>query len=360
MKILKIIFVILMMATLAACSSSSGSRKVDYQSARSSSDLEVPPDLSSLTPSQQESDANTYTGYTAEQIIKGPAGTAVLPTFAKVSLNRAGRQRWLVVNADAAKTWSQVREFVFGMGLAIARENKATGVIETDWAENRAGLSAGGMISRMLKSFRDTGLRDKYRIRIEEGKVRGTTDVYLTHQGMEEVVSSGGGVEITQTIWQRRPSDAELEAELLRLLMIHLGVEDVKARSLLTAGSGRTRATLVFDDNDIAELILVDDFGSAWRRVGKALDKMDAKIENKNRGTGIFTVAIKDIETSKKKPGFISRMFGGKKKQARTYRLRVSAAGKGSELALLNVKKDQSIDSPDGKRFMKSLFEELR
>ncbi len=350
----------LLVASVAACSSLTGGRKVNYKSAKARSGLEVPPDLSSLPPSQRESGINTFTGFTAEQSVKGIAMTAVLPTFAKVRLQRSGSQRWLEVDAEPEKIWPQLREFVFGMGLAIARDNKTTGVIETDWAENRAGLSSGGMVARFFSSFKDTGLRDKYRIRIEEGTAKGTTDIYLTHQGMEEVVTSGGGDAIVQTLWQRRPSDPELEAELLRLLMIHLGVEDVKARSLLTAGIGRARARLVFDDKDVAHLQLVDNFGSAWRRVGKALDKLDAKIESNSRVNGIYTVAVTDAERDKKKPGMFSRMFGRDKKQAQQYRLRVSAATIGSEVQLLKVKKDRRISTLDGKRFMKSLFEELR
>ncbi len=350
----------LLVASVAGCSSITGGRKVDYKSAKARSGLQVPPDLNSLPPSQRESGINTYSGFTAEQSVKGIAMTAVLPTFAKVRLKRVGGQRWLEVDADPEKVWPQLREFVFGMGLAIVRDNKTTGVIETDWAENRAGLAAGGMFAKLFSTFKDTGLRDKYRLRIEEGTENGTTAIYLTHQGLEEVVTSGGGDAIVQTLWQRRTSDPELEAEMLRLLMIHLGVEDVKARSLLTAGIGRARARLAFDDKDVAHMQLVDNFGSAWRRVGKALDKLDAKIKSNDRIKGIYTVAVKDAEFDKKKPGFLSRMFGGNEKQAQQYRLRVSAATIGSEVQLLKVKKDHRISTVDGKRFMKSLFEELR
>jgi len=360
LKIYKIIFIVLVSASVSACSSITGGRKIDYKSAKSSSGLEVPPDLSSLRPSQRESGVNTYSGYMAEQFVIGSATNAVLPKFAKVRLKRSGRQRWLEVDTSPEKLWPQLREFVFGLGLAIGRESKTTGVIETDWAENRAGQSSGGWFSKLFSSFRDTGLRDKYRIRIEEGKTRGKTEVYLTHQGLEEVITSGGGDAIVQTLWQRRPSDPGIEAEMLRLLMVHLGVEDVKARSMLTAGIGRARATLEFGNNDVAQMQLTDNFGNAWRRVGRALDKLGVKIENKDRGNGLYSVAVSDIKTRKKKPGFFSKMFGGGKKKARQYRLRIVAARKGSEVQLLAAKKDRRISNKDGRRFMKSLFEELR
>ncbi|MFV1996983.1 MAG: outer membrane protein assembly factor BamC [Acidiferrobacterales bacterium] len=360
MKIIKVALLVLVAVSVTACSSLTGGRKVDYKSAKQYSRLEIPPDLSSIPPSQQDSGINTYSGYSAEQIAKGPTHTSVLPSFNKVRIKRSGAQRWLVVDVTPQSLWPQLREFVFGLGLAIGRENKTTGVIETDWAENRAGQSSGGWFSKIFSSLRDTGLRDKYRIRIEKGVKRGTTEIYLTHQGLEEVVASGGGADIVQTVWQRRPSDPDLEAEMLRLLMVHLGVEDAKARSLLTGGIGRARATLQFDDKGVAQMMLTDNFGSAWRRVGKALDKVGAKIENKDRSKGIFAIVVTELDAGKKEPGFFSKMFGRDKKNGRPYRVRVSAEKTGSEVQLLDVKKDRRIDNADGKRFMKSLFEELR
>lgn len=358
MKILKIIFVVLLLASLAACSSITGGRKIEYKSASSRSELEIPPDLTSLPSSQSGADAATFSGYSAGKVMYPGAGR-VLPTYKTVTLKRFNGQRWLVVNEKPEKVWPQLREFVFWMGLSIARENKVTGVIETDWAENRAGLSRGGWATKLFNKFRDSGLRDKYRLRIEEGRKSGTSEIYLTHQGLEEIITSGGGDAIEITRWQRRRSDLELEAEMLRLLMNHLGVKDAKARSMLLAGVGRARVTLEFDVRDVAHMRLTDDFGSAWRRVNSALNRVGAKIEEKNRNTGMITVAMVSAKTGKK-PGFVSRMFGRDKKQAQKYRLRVSAAKKGSEVKLLHAKKDRQISSTDGKRFMKSLFEELR
>lgn len=360
MKIFKFVLLVLVAVSVTSCSSLKGGRTVDYKSARQYSNLEVPPDLSSLPPSQRDSGINTYTGYSAEQIVKGPALTAVLPTFDKVRLKRSGGQRWLVVGEPPKKLWPQLREFVFGLGLAIARDNKATGVIETDWAENRAGSSSGGWFSKLFSTFRDTGLRDKYRIRIEEGPKKGTTEIFLTHQGLEEVVSSGGGDDIVQTVWQRRPSDPDLEAELLRLLMIHLGVEDAKARSLLTEGIGRVRAALVIDNNNIAHMRLTDNFGSAWRRVGKALDKLNANVQKRDRVNGIYSFSKSDLKDGEEKPGFLSRLFGADDKPQKQYRLFVKAASNGTDVELMEGKKDRPIDSNEGKRFMKSLLEELR
>jgi len=335
-------------------------RKVDYKSAATRSTLEVPPDLTSLPSGQLGSGVTTYSGYAAEQNVTKSGSADVLPTFSKVTLERDGNARWLVVSENADTLWPQLREFLFGLGLSIARENRATGMIETGWAENKAGMPSGGWFAKAFSFFRDTGVRDRYRIRVEEGTSRGSTRVYLSHQGLIEVVAAGGQQDIVQTVWQPRDPDTELEAEMLRLLMVHLGVEDVKARSMLTAGVGRARASLEFDSNDVAQMRTTDPFGSAWQRVGKALDRMGVEVTSKDRNKGVYAIAVIRDEDKGKKPGFFSRMMGKTEIKPTPYRIRIVALKQGTEVQLLEEKKDTRVSTTAGKNFMKQLHEALR
>ena len=357
---LKPALVLLLVLSITACSSMTSGRKVDYKSAASRDTLEVPPDLTRLPSGQLGSGVTTYSGYAAGQNVKPSGGVSVLPTFSKVRLERDGNQRWLVVSGKADQVWPQLREFIFGVGLSIARENRATGVIETDWAENKAGMSSGGWFAKAFSIFRDTGVRDRYRVRVEEGTQRGTTRVYLSHQGLIEVVASGGGDQIVQTVWQPREPDTELEAEMLRLLMVHLGVEDAKARSMLTAGIGRARASLEFDADDVPQLRTTDPFSSAWRRVGKALDRMGVEVTSKDQNKGIYAIAVTRDEDKDKKPGFFARMMGKTEIAPTPYRLKIVSRTQGTEIQLLDSKKDQPVTTPDSKVFVKALHEALR
>lgn len=357
----KTVSIVLLAALVASCSSVTGGRKVDYKTAAVTDTLEVPPDLTSLPESRANSGITTYTGYTAARNIEQPSSGAVLPTFPKVEVKREAGERWLVVHEKPEKVWPQLREFVFSMGLSISRENRATGMIETNWAENRAAKARGGFLSNLFNWFRDTGVRDRYRIRIEKAPGSQNTEVYLTHQGLIEVVASGGGENIVQTMWQPSPPDKELETEMLRLLMLHLGVEDAKARSMLTGGSlGQARASLEFDQNDVADLRTNDPFSSAWRRVGKALDRMGVEIKEKDRNKGIYTIAVSKPEDKDKKPGFFARMMGKETIEPDIYRLQVASIQQGSQIRLLESKKDRPVTTPDGKGFMKKLHEALR
>ena len=356
----KTVFIVLLTALVASCSSVTGGRKVDYKTAAVTDTLEVPPDLTSLPESRANSGITTYTGYAAAQNIEQPSSGAVLPTFAKVEVKREAGERWLLIHETPDKVWPRLREFVFSMGLSISRENRATGMIETNWAENRAARARGGFFSSLFNWFRDTGVRDRYRIRIEKAPGSQNTEVYLTHQGLIEVVASGGGENIVQTMWQPSGTDKELEREMLRLLMLHLGVEDAKARGMLTGGLGQARASLEFDENDIADLRTNDPFSSAWRRVGKALDRMGVETKEKDRNKGIYTIAVSKPEDKDKKPGLFARMMGKETIEPDVYRLKVESIQQGTQIRLLESKKDRPVTTPDGKVFMKKLHEALR
>jgi outer membrane protein assembly factor BamC len=361
MKVLhpvKFALVLLIVSSITACSSMTSGRKVDYKSAASRDTLEIPPDLTRLPSGQLGTGVTTYSGYAAEQNVTHTRSADVLPTFSKVKLERDGNERWLVVSEKADTLWPQLREFIFGVGLSIARENRATGMIETNWAENRA--SKGGKLGTLFGWFRDTSVRDRYRIRVEEGTQRGTTRVYLSHLGLIEVVASGGQQDIVQTVWQPRDPDPELEAEMLRLLMVFLGVEDAKARSMLTAGVGRSRASLEFDENDVAQLRTTDPFSSSWQRLGKALDRMGVEVTSKDRNKGIYAIAVTRDEDKGKKPGFFARMMGKTEIAPTPYRLKIVALKQGTEIQLLEEKKDTRVSTTAGKIFMKELHEALR
>ena len=109
--------------------------------------------------------------------------------------------------------------------------------METDWAENRAKLPQDfirGTLGKLLDSVYSTGERDKFRTRLER-TATGGTEIYISHRGMVEVYTDTHAR--TQTVWQPRPSDPELEAEFLRRLMVKLGVAQEQSKALVAAAA---------------------------------------------------------------------------------------------------------------------------
>ncbi len=166
---------------VGACQSIAEKRKIDYKSTRTLPPLDIPPDLATPEgikgPEQGASGAATYSGFVSgEAQKKTPTGGEVLPVYEGLKLEHAGQVRWLTVKLPAEQLWPKVREFVLDRGLIIDMENPQTGVLETDWAENRANVGTGmqKMLAKSLGTLYSTGTRDKYRIRLERGAAPGT------------------------------------------------------------------------------------------------------------------------------------------------------------------------------------------
>ena len=107
----------------------------DYKGAGRARPLEVPPDLTSV----QTSDAYSVPGgstsastYNQAQEGQEVGVEKVLPSSEGVRMEKAGAQRWLVVNAPAEKIWPVVRDFWIDQGFAVRVENAQTGVMETE------------------------------------------------------------------------------------------------------------------------------------------------------------------------------------------------------------------------------------
>ena len=366
---------ICLLATVAvgACQTISEKRKIDYKATRTLPPLDVPPDLSmpeGMKGTDQDAPGGvaTYSGFVSEKggQLKTDIGNEVLPTFSDIKMKRDGQMRWLVINMPPDQVWPKVREFVLNHGLIIDKENPQTGVIETAWAENRANVGTGiqKLLAKSLGTLYSTGTRDKYVIRLDRGSAPGTTEVYVSQQGMQEVIvdpDSGTG-EIGQTRWEPRPTDPGLEAEMLRLLMVSLGVKEERAASIVASAEATPppeRAKLT-RTGDKTLLTLPEDFERAWRRVGLALDRNSFTVEDRNRSKGIYYVRYIDPDSGQKKPGFFSRLFG-KKKQEPTNQYQIFVKGDETASQVDVLDKDGVPDkTKTGDRILTLLYEQLK
>jgi outer membrane protein assembly factor BamC len=115
-----------------------------------------------------------------------------------------------------------VREFWQENGFLLTVDQANLGIMETDWAENRAKMPQDiirAPIGKVFDSLYSTGERDKFRTRLERN-AHGGTDIFISHRGMIEVYTSTPRTAPSGS----RAADPELEAEFLRRLMVKLGV----------------------------------------------------------------------------------------------------------------------------------------
>jgi outer membrane protein assembly factor BamC len=290
----------------------------------------------------------------------------VLPAQDGARVERAGTQRWLVVKGEPEQLWPLVKDFWQETGFIVNVEMPEAGVMETDWAENRARVPDGfirNTLGRLLDSVYSTSERDKFRTRLERASQAGMTEIYISHRGMEEVYTS---VQKDDTRWQPRPPNPELEAEMLRRLMVRFGIQEERAKTAVATAVSPQRAVLQ-KGQDGAALALNEQFDRAWRRVGLALDRVGFTVEDRDRSKGLYYVRYIDPEIDNKsaeKKGLLSRFkFWGNsnsdKQKKEQYRVLVKDEGERAEVNVLN-KDGGKEQSATANRILTLLYDQLK
>ncbi len=361
--------------TVAGCSTVGlTTDKIDYGSAVPPKSLEVPPDLSQLSREDRytvpERGVATASGATASRT-QPRAGTTVTvaPASANARIERAGSQRWLVVDVPPEQTFTVVREYLPTIGLAIEREDAKLGIVETAWAENRAKLPQDIIrrtLGRVLDTVYSTGEQDKYRVRIERAAAN-TSEIFVSHRGMIEVYTSNAQ---DRTMWQPRPSDPEMEAELLQRLALRFAPPpEAATTTAAAAATGGAPAApqvarlLPADSSQPARVRIDEAFDRAWRRVGLALDRGGFTVEDRDRTRGVYFVRYLDPEVEQRqrdRQGFFSKLFGREAKvDAQQFRVRVAAEGERTDVTVQDREGKPDSSATAGK-ILAQINEQLR
>ncbi|MDR2220638.1 MAG: outer membrane protein assembly factor BamC [Methylobacillus sp.] len=404
---------ILAVITLVGCDSipfiGGDSEDNDYKSAGRSRPLEVPPDLTTSTSSDLYSvpGATTYSQYSEGKGQQEDESQKILPTPDSVRMERAGSERWLVVKAPPEKVWPVVRDFWNELGFAVRTEDTQTGVMETEWVDpskltedkNKGYLDK---FQSWLDKLNTLNNRQKFRTRLDRGGEEGTTEIYLSHRtvsnsalddGKERTLTSVGVVETgyrseskNKELEAERANAADIDAELLRRLMVRLGIEEKKSHTIMAAATNEQHATFEppqAGKTTQARLIANDPFDRAWRRVSLALDRIGFAIEDRDRSRGIFyirysAISEDDPNADPKKKGWLSslKFWGddeedeaknaadGKAKSSdgkgqRQYLIQISRGGDTSQITVIDAN-GQIDPSPTANRILAMLYDHLK
>ncbi|MCB1736208.1 MAG: outer membrane protein assembly factor BamC [Gammaproteobacteria bacterium] len=344
-------------------------RELDYKQASSAPPLEIPPDLSSANVSDTMvipaetapvGGSTTYSQYVGQRNqVGGVSRATVLPAQDNIEVRRDGDKRWLVIKGSPDEVWPKMRDFWVENGWLIKTENPAIGILETDWAENRADI-AQGMVRDFLKGVLDSlysaSTRDKYRVRLEPGEQPGTTELFLAHRGIEEV-SQG-----EQFVWQERPADPELEAAMLRRMMLYFGVDEQRVESQIASAKPRAaRAALIRDEGQAPSLLVDERFNRTWQLTGLALDRVGFTVEDRDRDAGVYYVVYDDPLAGVEKKGFFSKLkfWGDDKPKETEYRIKLATEGERTRVTVLD--KSGALDTSDtGSRILALMYEQLK
>jgi outer membrane protein assembly factor BamC len=307
-----VLAVVSALVSIAGCESTTSSitKKIDYKSAQTAPALELPPEL--IAPQYDDRFAVTTASGLAAQGNRPKGPEAIAPNAnAEARVVRSGTERWLVVKTTPEIAWNTSRQFWTSIGFVLAIEQPQVGVMETDWAENRADLPNTFLqqtIGKYIDVFGNTYKRDKFRTRIERGNEPGTVEIYISHRGTEQVPTvliDNKPNAPSGFVWAVMPPDPGLEAEMLTRLMIKFGTPAPEAAASVQAASAPApaaeKARLESMPNGGKQLVVDDSFDRAWRRVGLALDRVGFTVVDRDRSKGTYFVRYSNPDTDTKK-----------------------------------------------------------
>lgn len=342
--------------------------KVDYRKTGTQTvNLDVPPDLSKL-PGQSRYGQMSPAIVSANSVNAPTAAAASTSTvapgqFGTVKLERRGQTRWLSVNQAPEQVWETVRQFWLDSGFELTVDQPEAGLLETNWAENRAKLPQDFIrktVGTIMDGLYDTGERDQFKIRVE--RTSKGSEIYVTHRGVVEEYANS---QKTETRWQPR-TDVALESEMLARLMVKLGAgkdaaDQVRAQTTATAPVATGSQLAKLTDSGVA-LLVNDDAETVWRRVGLALDRSGYTIEMRERVKGTFDVKLPGENADANKPGFWSRVFGGKQSDTPAVKHRVVVKASTNRQSLVEITdRDGAVqNTATAKRIAKDLLTELQ
>lgn len=355
-------------------------KKVEYKKTTEvGNNLELPPDLTNVrvgselyVPGTSTSGVATYSEFLGEQRVSGrslKSQTVVLPDVDNIELKRDGSERWLVIQSPPQSVWQSATSFWQENGILLVEQDPTVGVMKTGWLENRADIGED-VITNFLKEYvgglYDAATRDQFRIRLESGSEPGTTELYLTHFGLQQTgVVSAGQSDAETFIWEPRPRDITLEAEMLRRMMVYMGVEEQRAQNLVAKKSATkaSRSELVRNPRDV-RLLINESFSRSWRLTGLALDRVGFAVEDRDRSAGIYYVRYNDplanVETEE---GWLSKLkFWGDSDEAiedERFQIQIQPTATVTEVVVLDEQGQRLVTDTAG-RILGLIHEQIK
>ena len=377
-------FSVLLALVITGCSSVPGvdqvlpDRKVEYKkSKQAENNLEIPPDL---TRSSIQDDlvipgagASSATLSRFEQTRPQPgtrsAGQRVLPKVENIEVIRDGDQRWLLIQANPEDVWFRVVEFWQESGVLLEEQDPTVGIIVTGWLENMADISSDFVTDTFRKfagGLYSSSTRDQFRVRIENGTSPGTTELYLTHRGMQDQIIQDGQGGVERTVWNPRETDHGLEAAMLRRIMVYLGSTEQAAGTQLASAkeqARKPRSRLIKAGSQVS-LAVNEYYERAWRLAGVALDRVGFAVEDRNRSDGIYYVRYNDPMRQTEKKGWLSKMVFWDVDEAEIdketqYQIKLTDSVETTEITVLNSQGSRD-NSETALRILTLIQEQIR
>jgi outer membrane protein assembly factor BamC len=233
----------------------------DYRAATVESPLVVPPGLSKAV--SEEDFAIPTIAYAAplegKFVVPRPEPLAGNPEGELVKIQRLDNSNWILVEAAPGEVWPRVRQFLTTNQLTVVRADATAGVIETAWLQPKA----------------EGASRERYRLRIEQGVQRGSSEVYIVQ------ADSRAGDR-----WPEQSSNQERETEMIKAVAQFVADNGSAGAVSMLAQRGIDSKGKVFLHKAAGQSTYLEldlGFERAWASFTSALPKAGFTIDDTNR-----------------------------------------------------------------------------
>ncbi len=309
MKMVQSFAVLTLLLTLLGCSSGSD---LEYLDARSSAQLEIPPDLTRTAVNEKFEIPDNFSDGTGETINKIP----VLAQVDTLKLEGSEDFYWLSVEGPVDNLYQLIKVFWASEGYTLEKDDPVIGIMQTDWILKEEGTSKDdeGFLDSLFASDDLSASQDQFRTRLARDAGTDQTRIYISHRGTRyiHVTDSRQTEDDDPNNWGFRPSEPEFEVEMLSRLMIYLGMQRSEIdQQLADIKLFEPRASMHIDNSENETYLLVKSVQlQTWNRLMHELDRLDLEIVSADpssgfSGDGVVFVNTK-YEVEEKESGFFN------------------------------------------------------
>jgi len=296
-----------------------------YKHQPTSQPLEVPPDLTIP-------EANS--GFEIPAINSVETKKIKLEDNGSVVLKKDGRLRWLEITAPPELVWNNTKDFWITRNVELKWQNLKLGILETDW----------------VKHYDNDFEKDRFRVRVEPGTQSGTSLLFLTHRGSQEVLVDGQVV----SGWAKTFSDPELEIEILGELLGYFGLASERKSALLDEAKQKSDDAVLMVNTDIPHIAMSESTVRSWRFVMQAIDRMGHTVVDRDKKAHWLDVRIESDETSDFTPGFALSDA-----DRELFRVQIETKNERTKITVLNDQ-GQLDRSESAKTFLSDLYDYIK
>lgn len=302
-------------------------RGEDYRKARVEPPLELPENIESpvmegnyaIPPISDQSKLD------AEFVVPRPEPLAEEAERDNVRINKLGSQQWILVNGSPGEVWPRLRGFLALNQLTLSRTDAANGLLETVW----------------LQPATEDVLKERYRLRIEQGVQRGTSEVYVLQADLR-----AGKEE-----WPATSTNPEREQIMIEELSQYLADSTAAASVSMLAqqaidSSGRVSIEQPKEGEPYLKLDLP--FSRAWASVGLAVKKAGFTVDDLDRSQRLLYVNYIEIDPEADEGGFFFGWFGGGGEELEGIDYLVKMQEISSETVIITVHSPEGEPMPEG------------